>query len=198
MLPILNLRRMSLPFIIIAAATLASAIGAMSFRNLVHCALSLMVTFGGLACLYLQLHAEFVGLVQILVYVGAVAILIVFAILLTRSGTYDSNTMIVSPSWFVGLFVALVVFGTLLVAVLQSTALNRPATPTAELATKQVGEQLMTRYVLPLEVVALLLTAAMIGAVIIAMQERRKSMPASNPTRQKQGQPTSPVTVEST
>ena len=164
---------MNVPFIIIAAMTLGSAICAMTFRNLVHCALALMVTFSGLACFYLQLHAEFVGLVQVLVYIGAVAILIVFAILLTRNSTGLSNVSITSPSWLAGLAVALLVAGTLLFSILKSTALARPA-PVAELSAKQIGEQLMTRYVLPLEVVALLLTAAMIGAVIIAMQERKK------------------------
>ena len=73
-----------MPFAIIAVLTLASAVAAMSLRNLVHCALALTVTFAGLAAFYLQLDAQFVGFAQILVYVGAVAILIVFAILLTR------------------------------------------------------------------------------------------------------------------
>jgi NADH-quinone oxidoreductase subunit J len=72
-------------FLIIAIVTLFAAAAAMSLRNLVHCALSLVVTFAGLAALYLQLDAQFVGFAQILVYVGAVAILIVFAVLLTRS-----------------------------------------------------------------------------------------------------------------
>ena len=76
---------MTVPFAIIAFLTLASAVAAMSLRNLVHCALTLMVTFAGLAALYLQLGAQFVGFAQILVYLGAVAILIVFAILLTRA-----------------------------------------------------------------------------------------------------------------
>ncbi len=164
---------MNVTFVILAAMTLGSAICAMSFRNLIHCALSLIVTFTGLACLYLQLHAEFVGLVQVLVYIGAVAILIVFAILLTRNSTGDSNVSIASPSWLGGFAVALLVAGTLLLSILKSTALARPG-PVAEASAKQIGEQLMTRYILPLEVVALLLTAAMIGAVIIAMQERRK------------------------
>ncbi len=164
---------MNWPFVIIAAVTVVSAIGAMAFRNLVHCVLSLMITFTGLACFYLQLHAEFVGFVQVLVYIGAVAILIVFAILLTRNSTRDSNVLITSPSSLVGLIVALLVAGTLSFSILNSTSLARPA-PAAEVSTKQIGEQLMTRYLLPLEVVALLLTAAMIGAVIIAMQERNK------------------------
>ena len=68
---------MSLVFILIAAVTALSAVAAMSLRNLVHCALCAALTFGGLAALFLQLGAQFVGLAQILVYVGAVAILIV-------------------------------------------------------------------------------------------------------------------------
>ena len=83
---------------------------AMGLRNLVHCALSLAVTFAGLAALYLELNAEFVGFAQILVYVGAVAILIVFAILLTR-GSETAPEKIYSPKWLIGLAVALLVFG---------------------------------------------------------------------------------------
>ena len=75
---------MTLTFDIIAGITVAAAVAAMGLRNLVHCALALTVALVGLALAYLQLDAQFVGLAQILVYVGAVAILIVFAILLTR------------------------------------------------------------------------------------------------------------------
>src|SRR5664279_5771828 len=77
---------MTLSFAIIASVTVAAAVAAMGLRNIVHCALALTVTLAGLAAFYLQLGAQFVGFAQILVYVGAVAILIVFAILLTRSG----------------------------------------------------------------------------------------------------------------
>src|SRR5262245_14908124 len=100
---------MTLSFAILAVITLAGAIAAMSLRNLVHCALCLVVIFAGLALFYLQLDAQFVGLAQILVYVGAVAILIVFAILLTRSGD-TSRQAILSPSWGMGLVVAFLVF----------------------------------------------------------------------------------------
>jgi len=71
-------------FLAISAVTLGSAVLAVSLRNLVHCALALALSFAGLAALYLKLNAQFVGLAQVLIYIGAVAILIVFAILLTR------------------------------------------------------------------------------------------------------------------
>ena len=164
---------MQFAFAIIAALTVVSAIAAMSFRNLIHCALSLMLTLTGLACFYLQLHAEFVGLVQVLVYIGAVAILIVFAILLTRNSTGAANVVNVSPSWAAGIGVAVLVLGTLLVAIFHSTTLARPPMPPPEMTAREIGDQLMTQYVLPLEIVALLLTAALIGAIIIAMQEKK-------------------------
>ena len=161
---------MSSVFIILALVTLLSASAAMSLRNLVHCALSLVVTFGGLAALYLQLHAEFVGFAQVLVYVGAVAILIVFAILLTRGGDSPKEP-ILAPGWIAGIAVSTIVFVALGWAVLSSTAIPKQ-TPVAPVATvKNIGDALMTKYVLPLEVIGLLLTAAMIGAVIIALRD---------------------------
>src|SRR5713226_2890235 len=99
---------MPLVFVLLSIMTLAGAVAAMSLRNLVHCALALTVTFAGLAALYLQLNAQFVGFAQVLVYVGAVAILIVFAILLTR-GSDPAGQSTVSGSWQVGGAVAVCV-----------------------------------------------------------------------------------------
>ncbi len=167
---------MTFTFAILAVVTLAGAIAAMSLRNLVHCALCLMATLGGLAGLFLQLGAQFVGLAQILVYIGAVAILIVFAILLTR-GSEPPQQPIVAGRWLMGVAVAALTFGSLIVTVLNSaviSSLNGPKPGVAaDISVKKIGAKLMTEYVLPLEVVALLLTAALIGAVIIAMKEEK-------------------------
>jgi NADH-quinone oxidoreductase subunit J len=158
-------------FLIIAAITLVSAVCAMSLRNLVHCGLCLAITFAGLAATYLHLNAEFVGFAQILVYVGAVAILIVFTILLTRNAEVHISP--VSRSWLVGLVVALIVCASLVLPLLQSPSLQRgPAMttkPNAEV--RLIGEKLMTQYVIPLEAIALVLTAALLGAVVIAMRD---------------------------
>ena len=166
---------MSMVFFLIAAATLLSAAAAMSMRNLVHCALAAALTFAGLAALFLQLDAQFVGFAQILVYVGAVAILIVFAILLTR-GSEPSSTRILSPSWWTGLIVAALVWFSLSWAVLRSPVTGTPpvakADVSGEVAVGNIGTALMTEYVLPLEIIALLLTSATIGAVIVAMQDK--------------------------
>jgi NADH-quinone oxidoreductase subunit J len=183
-------------FYLIAGLTVASAIAAMTLRNLVHGVLCLVVTFAGLAALYLQLGAQFVGLAQILVYVGAVAILIVFAILLTRSDEKLAGTPIFSASWWVGLVIGLAVFACLAAAI-KSSALASPArvvpvrpvvraggapaptvTPAAPVVTvKSIGLKLLGQsenYVLPLEVLGLLLTAAMLGAAVLAMPENRR------------------------
>ena len=164
-------RHMSAWFYIIALLIVGSAVAAMSLRNLVHCALSLALTFAGLALAYLQLQAQFVGFAQVLVYVGAVAILIVFAILLTR-GSEPEEGGILSPGWLWGLGIAALTFVVAGGAVLSSKLLPAIQGETPAATVKQIGDQLMTKYILPLEVIGLLLTAALIGAVIIAMREK--------------------------
>jgi NADH-quinone oxidoreductase subunit J len=164
---------MSPSFAIIAALTIASAVAAMTLRNLVHCALALILTFAGLAVLYLQLDAQFVGFAQILVYAGAVAILIVFAILLTRSGD-EAPAAIFSSTWAVGVCVAAVVFAVLAVMICSSRALTTELPPAPQATVRQIGDRLMSQYILPLEVVGLLLTAALIGAVLIALREKEE------------------------
>lgn len=164
---------MTLSFAILAALIVAAATAAMTLRNLVHCALAVAVAFAGLAAIYLQLDAQFVGLTQILVYVGAVAILIVFAVLLTRGGEAPEKSVF-STSWFWGVAIAAGVFAVLAWAINGSFASRRelPVAPSAEVAL--IGKDLMTKFVLPLEVIGLLLTAALIGAVIIALREEKK------------------------
>ena len=172
---------MELAFVILAVMTLASAWAAMRLRNLVHCALCLTLTFAGLAGFYLLLGAQFIGFAQVLVYIGAVSILVVFAILLTRGSDPTAQpAKLFSKTWFTGVAVTALAAGTLILAILSTKAFpaGRGAIPEALIektaTVKRIGHALMTQYVLPLEVIALLLTAALIGAVIIAMQERRK------------------------
>jgi NADH:ubiquinone oxidoreductase subunit 6 (subunit J) len=159
---------------ILAAVTLSGAVAAMTLRKLVHCALALTVAFAGLATLYLSLDAQFAGLAQLLVYVGAIAILIVFAILLTPSApesALESKTHITS-SGLVGCILALGVFAILAWSVVRSRAASSAIAMDAPAANmQQIGETLMHRYILPLEVIGLMLTVAMIGAVIVAMKE---------------------------
>jgi NADH:ubiquinone oxidoreductase subunit 6 (subunit J) len=162
---------MSFAFWVVAALTIGGGLAAVLLKNLVHCALSLTAAFAGLALLFLQLDAQFAGFAQILVYIGAVAILIVFAILLTRSSETPAEGVF-SRTWLAGLAVAAAVFAVLGWAVLQAAPGLPNAGPAPAVTVQQIGEALMGRYVLPLEIVALLLTAALLGAVIVAMHEK--------------------------
>jgi len=160
---------LTLAFIVVAIITVAGAMGAALMRNVVHCALSLTVTFAGLAMLYLQLDAQFAGFAQVLVYVGAVAILVVFAILLTR-GVGTALIYVFSNHWSLGLVIAAAVFALLGWAVLRSFP-ESAGVPAPQVTVHDIGAALMNQYVLPLEIIAVLLTVAMIGAVIAAMSE---------------------------
>jgi len=162
---------MSPVFYLISAMTVAGGLAAVLFKNTVHCALALTVAFAGLALLFLGLDAQFAGFAQILVYIGAVAILVVFAILLTR-GSETPKDSVYSSNWPAGLVIAAGVFAVLGWAVLQSVRFLPNETAVPKVTVLDIGNALVGRYVLPLEIVALLLTAATIGAVIVAMHEK--------------------------
>jgi len=158
-------------FWILAALTVLGALAAVTLKNTVHCALAVTVAFAGLALFFLQLDAQFAGFAQILIYIGAVAILVVFAILLTR-GSETPRQGIFSRSWFTGITIAAGVFAVLGWAVIQSMHVLPHQDEAPNVTVNQIGNALLRRYVLPLEIVALLLTAALIGAVIVAMHEK--------------------------
>jgi len=162
---------MTVSFLILAALTIAGTAAAMSLRNLIHCVLTLTLGFVGLAMLYLQLGAQFVGFTQILVYVGAVAILAVFAIMMTQSvGPHVQPAL--SSFWVPGSVVASAVFAVLAWAICSgATSVRTP--PQHDVSVNQIGDALMHKFALPLEIMGLLLTAALIGAVILAMPEKK-------------------------
>lgn len=165
---------MSLVFYVISALTVAGGLAAVLLKNTVHCALAVAVAFAGLALLFLSLDAQFAGFAQILVYVGAVAILVVFAILLTRGSDTPAGGVF-SKSWLVGLVIAAGVFAVLGWAVLESAPALPLVTAVPQATVHDIGVALVGRYVLPLEIVALLLTAATIGAVIVALHEKERT-----------------------
>jgi NADH-quinone oxidoreductase subunit J len=164
---------MSAAFFILAVVTLVGACAAMMLRGLVHCALALAVAFAGIGTLYLSLGAQFLGLAQLLVYVGAIAVLIVFVILLTRGGDSDSPPLAPAALPITGILVAMALFAVLAWAVLHSFAVHPSGQPATPVTVRQLGTDLMAGYVFPLEVIGLMLTAALIGAVIVAMRRNR-------------------------
>lgn len=159
-----------------AALILISAIWVVSLRNLFRAALSLGLTLIGVAGLFLVLGAEFLALAQVLVYVGAILILIVFAIMLTSGpptapASSPPAKHLPAAAASVGLF-----------AILASAtrALTWPATPPSSISAgamslASLGQQLVTTFVLPFEVVSLVFVAAMIGAIAIATARRSSS-----------------------
>ncbi len=165
---------MSTVFCLIAALTLAGALAAVLLRNTVHCALAVTLAFAGLALLFLRLDAQFAGFAQILIYIGAVAILVVFAILLTR-GSEAPASGVFSRTWLAGLLIAAAVFAVLGWSVLQSVRALPFESAVPQVTVHDIGVALVGRYVLALEIVALLLTAATIGAVIVALHEKERA-----------------------
>ncbi|MGA3033387.1 MAG: NADH-quinone oxidoreductase subunit J [Terracidiphilus sp.] len=164
---------MNAVFYLLAAITIAGGVAAVMLKHLIHSALAVTVAFAGIALLFLQLDAQFVGFAQILVYIGAVAILIVFAILLTHGADLPREGVF-SKSWLAGLIIAAGVFAVIGWAVLESIDAVPQRNAVFEVSVQKIGNALVGRYVLPLEIVGLLLTAATIGAVIVAMHEKER------------------------
>ena len=140
----------------------------MSLRNLIHCALCLALSFLGIAGLFLHINAGFVAFAQILVYVGAVAILILFAILLTR-GT-ESHEDKNAVNLFLSVPLSAIV-GAILLNAIFSTPFSAGTQSATAPPVRQLGQALMTTYVIPLEIIGVLLTVALLGAVVLALPQ---------------------------
>ena len=155
-------------FILVAILTLAAALAAATLHKLMHAALSFAVALVGLAAIFFLLGAEFVGLALVFIYIGAVAVLIVFTILLTRHDVGRDRGF----NW-AGVLIALAVFCGLTWSILKTQSISIVAPHIRALTVKRIGETLMTGYVWPLQCVGVLLTAALIGALILVMEEKR-------------------------
>ncbi len=161
---------MSVTFFILSFLLIISAIAAMSVRNLIHCALYIVISFATVGVIFVYQGAEFVGLVQILVYVGAVAVLIVFAILLVRGSDFGQMPSFIR-SWKIGVLISALLFVTIVLCVLNSenpVGLESNKTVKVEV----IGKELMTKYILPLEVIGLLLTTALLGGVLLVKRDK--------------------------
>jgi NADH-quinone oxidoreductase subunit J len=167
---------MNAAFWIISAVTVAGAVLAVTLRNLVHCVLSLVLFFIGIAAHYFLLRADFLGTVQILIYVGAVAVLILFAVMLTKNVTgTETPWEVLGVKWWLGACVAAVTAALLCGAVrADALASLKPGAEMAEGPVAVIGKSLVTDWLVPFEVMGVLLTAVLIGAVVIALEEIRK------------------------
>ena len=167
-------------FILISALTLISAVVVVTDRNLFRAAVALMASFLGVAGLYVLLDAGFLAAAQLLVYIGAISILMIFAIMMTRRLMQTSESPFNSqPLW--GLFAAIIVAVLLAVVVLRTwpqEQFGAPAVAGVEVlrgSAEEIGKALVSPdwYVVPFEVVSVLLLAALVGAVVIAWPEKK-------------------------
>lgn len=165
---------MNAAFLILSLLAVTGALLAIRLRNLVHATLSLMLFFVALAGLFVLLMAEFIAAVQILVYVGAVGILILFAIMLTPHVTGENHPRLCSRGWIWGLAGAGAVFLILAAPMLlMAGPVSLPAVTTMSPSVREIGLALMNPYGIALLVMALLLTAALVGAVVAASPPAR-------------------------
>lgn len=163
-------------FMVLSAITLLGALLAVMLRNLVHCLLALVLFFLGIAGHFFLLRADFIAASQILIYIGAVAVLILFAIMLTRNVTgSDTAHEPLGGTWWMGVGVATVVAGFFSLVVRRSNFAERLPVGKIEQGSivANIGRLLVSDWVVPLEILAVLLTAALIGAVVIALEERK-------------------------
>ena len=168
---------MILGLLLIAGLTLASAAVALSLRNLIHSALLLTASWAGLAGFYLWAGAEFLAFAQVLVYVGAVSMIVLFAVLLTRRSRADlapepASLGRAATGLFTGLLVAGVLFGAVL-----SSRFPTPADRPPDLTVHDLGLALMGPHAAALLVLGVILTVALIGAVVIAASGQKGDAP---------------------
>ena len=164
----------SFTFYLLSAVGIVSALLVVTRRNPVISALFLILNFFCLAGLYLTLHAQFIAVIQILVYAGAIMVLFVFVIMLLNLG--DERKLIDGLSWkkivAAGLAFGLLMELIYVLGVLGSSYGPINAQRAAEIGTAEfVGSQLFTKFLFPFEVTSLILTAAIVGAIVLAKRK---------------------------
>ncbi|MFB6721723.1 NADH-quinone oxidoreductase subunit J [Kribbella sp. NPDC056345] len=157
-------------FAVAGAVAVAAAVMVVTSRRIVHAALWLVVTLGAIAGCFGALHAEFVALVQILVYVGAIVLLVLFALMLTKAPTNPLPNLTTARSPFAA--TVAVVLALLLGSGVVFAFGNQKIKPVPAGSAEAVGTSIFKTWVLPFEILSVLLLAALIGA--IALSQRKK------------------------
>lgn len=156
-------------FGIIAAAMVVAAVRVVTTKNVVHAALYLVVVLAGVAGQYVLLAAEFVAFAQVLIYIGAILVLLLFGIMLTRAPLHPSADLDSDQRWPAAA-VSLAVLG-LLVALLADFFGDERVRPGESFTGGRVGDSIFTDFLVPFEVVSLLLLGALVGAVVLARRD---------------------------
>ena len=162
-------------FLVVAGITLFAAIMVVSARSLVHSALWLVLALFGVGIHYVLLETGFFAVAQVLIYIGAIAILFIFAVMLTRKIMLDTGPT-VNPSWWLALIVAIGLFAGIIFMLSQSPIFtNTPIEMANEpMNLPELGQALVSPsgYLLPFELASVLLMAAMIGAIYAAWAKK--------------------------
>ncbi len=162
-------------FFVVAAVTLGSAFMVVTSRNLIHAALWLVATLFGVAVTYALLDAGFLAVVQVVVYIGAIAILFIFAVMLTRKDMRDQGPQL-NPSWWMSAILALLSFAGLVGMLWGWDGMTRVAQPIPAGfdQVNALGDALISpnAFVLPFEIASVLLLAALVGAVYVAFNRK--------------------------
>jgi NADH:ubiquinone oxidoreductase subunit 6 (subunit J) len=158
-------------FWILTFIIIVSALAVVTLKNIFHCALFLILCLFSIAGIYILLHAEFLAAAQVLIYVGAVSILIIFAIMLT-SNLASERIVQTNKNALVAFFVCLMFLVTTIVLINKTGVWNYTSgsLPADNIIT--IGKLLMTEFMLPFEVVSVLMLAAMIGAIVLAREDK--------------------------
>ena len=156
-------------FGIIAAIMIAGAINVVRTNNVVHAALSLVAVMAGAAAQYLLLAAEFVAVTQVLVYIGAVMILFLFGVMLTRARV-GRETDLNNRSWALGIPVALLMFGVMAYVLIDGFG-DDHLEPAGQVSTAELSDTIFKPYLLPFEALSFVLLAAVIGAIVLARKD---------------------------
>lgn len=155
----------------ILAFTLLAAISAVTFRNIFHAALGLAFTLIGVATVFFVLQSEFLAAMQILLYVGAIMTLVIFAVMLTSRMGDDSVKSSNQQIYPAAMAILLLILG--LIKMIGKTPWQIKETLTT-IDTAQIGKELMGAYVLPFEAISIVLVIALIGAIVIARGNTEK------------------------
>ncbi|MER6943896.1 NADH-quinone oxidoreductase subunit J [Nonomuraea sp. NPDC000554] len=169
-------------FLLLGAVAVGSALLVVTTRQLVHAALWLVVSFGALAGSYLVLTAEFVAWVQVLIYVGAVVVLLLFGIMLTRAPIGRSADLNSGNRWVAAL-VAVATAAVLVTVVVDGFRTAYAPLKPGQGAAKELGASVFSTWVLPFEALSVLLLAALVGAIVLS----RTDIPGGSPSDQTGG-----------
>jgi NADH-quinone oxidoreductase subunit J len=158
-------------FVLVAAAGIAGAIRVVTARNVVHAALYLVVALASAAVVYLLLGAEFIAWVQILIYVGAIVILFLFGLMLTKAPI--GREALDNQRRGVAFLVAVAILAGLVYLTLGAFDWDDPRIDPVQGTAQSVGESLFSEFVLPFEAISFLLLAALIGAIVLSRKDDR-------------------------